>query len=414
MKTIGHKNLNNCAQAKGRLAQLALVALLLVLTQFLTGCLLDPSKGEEAGTAVVTQPGPVTDPLTTPERTICDPFSTKSPSAQDRGVVASMVWLDERMPPVNGQPSLAHVSDYLAIGNPVQSTLYFDRIFVPTRAFDLGFTTLAGQPVLNYLGQPLYEYFALHMEGQLQLAPDEAPGLYQLTVISDDGSVLKVSDGNGGWTTIVDNDGNHSTRMACSVQTVNMQRDTKLPFTLDYYQGPRYHISVAMMWRPVPDGTNPDVPVVDPRCGQSGNSLFWDSTKVPSVAKAPFYDILSRGWKVLENENYFFPAQATNPCAPAPAEETLYISAFRVNTVSRSAATITWTTTIPATSQIEYQATTAGSVKVATAVDSNLVTSHTVTLTGLSPNTLYSLRGLSTSPAGQSAISDEAAFRTAR
>ncbi len=388
--------------------------MLLALTQLLTACpLVQSASSTEDGTHLVVQPGPVTNPLTTPDRTICDPFHTNTPSAKDRGVVANMVWLDQTMPPQNGQPSLGRVSEYLRIGNPIQSTLYFDRIFTPTRAFDLGFSTLTGQQVLNYLGQPMYEYFAIHMEGQLQLAPNENPGLYQLSVLADDGAVLQVSDGNGGFTTIIDNDGDHPTRMGCSVQTVNMQRGTKLPFKLDYYQGPRYHISLVLMWRPLPNGTNPDVPVADQRCGQMGNSLFWDSTKVPSAPQQPFMEILSRGWKVLENENYFFPAQASNPCAPPPVQEAaLTISGFQVSFVDSISATVKWTTSVPANSQVNYQAVVGGT-PVSTPVDPLLTTSHIVTITGLTPNTLYSLQALSVIGA-QRVLSDQAAVRTLR
>ncbi len=398
---------------KRNFQKLPLTISLLLLSSLLTACpASEPTQSSEAGTNLVNQPTPVLDPLTTPERTICDPFSTHSPSAQDRGVVANMVWLDQTMPPQNGQPSLAHVSDYLAIGNAIQSTLYFDRIYVPTRAFDLGFTTLTGQPILNYLGQPMYEYFALHMEGQFQLAPSEAPGLYQLALLADDGAVLKVSDGQGGYTTIVDNDGNHPTRMACSVQTVNMQRDTKLPFIVDYYQGPRFHIAMVAMWRHLPDGSNPDIPVIDPRCGQSGNSLFWNSTQTPSVPQTAFFEVLSRGWKVLENENYFFPAQASNPCA-APAEASLSISGFQVTAVSRTSVTVHWTTSIAATTQLIYQVVSGGAA-LTSALDSNLSTTHSVVLTGLTANTLYSLQGKSTTGNGQIALSDPAAVRTSR
>lgn len=389
--------------------------LLVAMAHLLVGCPAETTKGSESGTNIVSEPTAPgespKDPLTTPDRTICDPFNSQSPAAKDRGVVANMVWLDSTMPPLNGQPSLQRVSDYFRIGNIVPSTLYFDRIFVPTRAFDLGFTTQTGELILNDQGKPMYEYFGLHMEGQLQLAATESPGLYQISLLSDDGAVLKVSDGVGGWQTIVDNDGIHATRMACPLNLVQMQRETKLPFTLDYYQGPRYHISLVVMWRPLPDGSKPDVPVNDPLCGQSGNSLFFDSTKVPSQAKSPFYELLSRGWKVLENDNYHFPAQASNPCVPA--ELPLAISNFQVVGITRSSATLSWTTNIDSDSQIEIRNVATG-VVIKTTVDPTLVRDHQVQVTGLSPNTLYAFRGVSKSPGGQSAVSDERALRTPR
>lgn len=392
-------------------------AVLIGLALLLTGCPADtPNSGTSSGTTVVNEPGPVPDPLTAPERTICDPFKTNSPSARDRGVVANLVWLDDTMPPRNGQPSLQNVDNYFSIGNIVDSTLYFDRIFVPTRSFDLGFTTQTGEQVLNHLGQPMYEYFALNMQSQLQLASNESPGQYQVAILSDDGAVLKMNPGSASEYQLVKNDGDHPTRMACSTTTLNMQAGDKLPFVLNYYQGPRYHISLIMMWRPVPDGTNPDIPINDPACGMSGNSYFFDYTQVPSKAKTPYLELLARGWKVLENENFQFPEQASNPCAPS--EETLAISNFEIlssQKISLTEATMTlrWKTNIAANSQVEFRNVNTGTI-LRTSVDPAMVTSHQMDVTGLTPNTLYALKGISVSAGGQTAMSDERALRTPR
>ena len=74
-------------------------------------------------------------------------------------------------------------------------------------------------------------------------------------------------------------------------------------------------------------------------------------------------------------------------------------------------ATITWTTNEGRTSQVEYGLTTAyGST---TALDSALVTSHTVTLSGLTSNTLYHYRVRSRDASGNERISSDATFTTA-
>lgn len=384
----------------------------LVMSQLLVACPdSGPTSGSEAGTNVVTEPTPNMSPLTPPERTICDPFSTNSPAARDRGVVANMVWLDDSMPPRNGQPSIKKVADYFNIGNVVDSTLYFDRVFVPTRKFDMGFFTQDGSLVLNHLGQPMYEYFALHMEGQFQLGPNDVEGDYQVALLADDGAVLKVSDGAGGYRVLVDNDGEHSTKFACPTNTIHMSKDTKLPFVLEYFQGPRYHISVAVMWRLVPDGTDPAIPIADTQCGQQGNSMYWDYNVTPSQAKQPFYELLARGWKVLENENYHFPAQATNPCVPA--EDPMSISTFQIVGVSRTSVSLNWTSNVRSDSQVEVRNVATGAV-FRTALDPESVTDHNVVVTGLSPNTLYAFKGISVTSGGQTAISDERALRTQR
>lgn len=68
--------------------------------------------------------------------------------------------------------------------------------------------------------------------------------------------------------------------------------------------------------------------------------------------------------------------------------------------VTRSAgsALVTWTTDEPASSQVEFGATTAYGRK--TALSSTLTTSHRVTVSGLTPNTQYQFRPLSRDRAG--------------
>jgi Bacterial Ig domain len=78
--------------------------------------------------------------------------------------------------------------------------------------------------------------------------------------------------------------------------------------------------------------------------------------------------------------------------------------------VTGNAATITWTTSEPATSQVEYGITTSyGSL---TAIDGNLVTSHSVTVGNLSPQTLYDYRVRSRDAAGNEGLSGNRTLTT--
>src|SRR4030095_2988445 len=73
-------------------------------------------------------------------------------------------------------------------------------------------------------------------------------------------------------------------------------------------------------------------------------------------------------------------------------------------------ATITWTTDEASTSQVEYGLTTAyGST---TTLDSALVTSHSVTLSGLTQGTLYQHRVRSRGGSGNERISTDFTFTT--
>jgi hypothetical protein len=86
------------------------------------------------------------------------------------------------------------------------------------------------------------------------------------------------------------------------------------------------------------------------------------------------------------------------------------ISGVGVNGISTTGAAVTWTTDVAATSQVEYGTTTGyGNL---TALDSTMVTSHTVTLTGLSINTVYHYRVRSKNSSGVESISGDAVFST--
>jgi len=73
-------------------------------------------------------------------------------------------------------------------------------------------------------------------------------------------------------------------------------------------------------------------------------------------------------------------------------------------------ATITWITDEPSTSQVEYGETT--SYGYATPEDTSLVTNHSVTLSGLSPSTLYHFRVKSKDASNNLAVSGDYTFTT--
>lgn len=86
------------------------------------------------------------------------------------------------------------------------------------------------------------------------------------------------------------------------------------------------------------------------------------------------------------------------------------ISAQNVSNISASGATIAWTTNEAATSQVDYGTTT--SYGQSTALDSSLVTSHSVPISGLSVGTLYHYRVRSKDAAGNERIGTDATFTT--
>jgi hypothetical protein len=375
------------------------------LTVINVGC-LDEGRGREGDTEIVAEPNPEEDvppPLTTPERTVCDPFDA-GVTARDRGLVAELFYLNP------DQPRYSSSLDYLEHGQKIASTLYLDRLFIPTRAFDLGFYTQEGNLVVNSEGESLYENFALRLESDLALAENEEEGWYQLATLSDDGSLLDIIHEDGSIENLIDNDGNHPTRMGCAIRSIYMTKETRKRVVMAYHQGPRYHIALILMWRPLPDGADPAQPVSDVDCGREGNSRYFNSNFVPSVPTLKYYELLERQWKVLTNENYRFPFQESNPCAE---EEPLVLSNFSIISATRDRISVSWSTTLAATSMIRVTNTSTGAI-MESPVDSQLKRSHSVSLTGLTANTLYTVQAISETSLGQKAESEEVAFRTPR
>jgi len=82
----------------------------------------------------------------------------------------------------------------------------------------------------------------------------------------------------------------------------------------------------------------------------------------------------------------------------------------RVGDVDKTSAKITWTTNVPADSQVEYGRTIDyGSNSL---LDTTLVTRHSVNLTGLNRGTTYHYRVYSRNGAGIRAVSADFIFKT--
>jgi hypothetical protein len=105
-------------------------------------------------------------------------------------------------------------------------------------------------------------------------------------------------------------------------------------------------------------------------------------------------------WSDYSAETSFTTRDATGPV----------ISGVTATKIATTSATITWTTDEVATSQVQYGLTTKyGS---STTLDSNLVTGHSVSLTGLSSFKTYHYRVKSSDAAGNPASSADYTFTT--
>lgn len=96
---------------------------------------------------------------------------------------------------------------------------------------------------------------------------------------------------------------------------------------------------------------------------------------------------------------------ATPPDTTAPV-----ISSVAAGNITTTGVTITWTTNESSTSKIEYG--TSQTYGSQSNVDNTLVTTHTVVLSGLTPNTIYYFRVISSDQAGNQGISAGSNFTT--
>ncbi len=248
---------------------------------------------------------------TDPAKTVCDPFANNNTHlgyALNHGIQATLSYIP------SGSPNPARIADFAARATAVDATLFMDEINVPTRPFDLGFVNQNGDTIVNQSGNTLYENFSVTMNSELILTERDSDGPYQFMLLADDGATLEIDRGSG-FELLINNDGTHPTKAINSTSAIYLDHQRSLPIRVTYYQGPRYHISVVLMWRPFPTAGQA---INDPLNGQQGNSLFWDSTLRPSAPQTAYTDLVSRGWKVVSAFNYQLPASiANNPCQSA-------------------------------------------------------------------------------------------------
>src|SRR6266481_1535047 len=93
-----------------------------------------------------------------------------------------------------------------------------------------------------------------------------------------------------------------------------------------------------------------------------------------------------------------------------PPPTTLVISSLTATNPTDSGVVVTWTTNVATSSQVNYGATAAYGTQ--SALNSSLVTSHSATLSGLSPSTLYHYQAVSVDGSNNQVSSADFTFTT--
>ncbi len=141
-----------------------------------------------------------------------------------------------------------------------------------------------------------------------------------------------------------------------------------------------------------------------------------------NVSQDGRYFMFASNWeRTLGNDEYGeprfdlfvveLPAGGSSPPPPPPGDTTApVISGVSASGVTSSTANIAWTTNEASDTVVEYGATT--SYGNSTSLNSNMVTSHSATLTGLTASRLYHYRVKSSDASGNQAVSGDFTFTT--
>lgn len=322
------------------------------------------------------------------DNTVCDPLSNTPSTSPANGLLARLIVRNAAM-----GSSVNSVMDYYNKGDVLDKKIFFASVNVPTRPFTEGFSTQSGDILVDAQGNRLIENFALEYSSVLQLGPNDPEGNYEIASLGDDGVRLFIKENNI-WNELINNDGNHATRMGCPYRTVLLKKDSKIPIKLLYYQGPRFHITNVLIWKKHASAQAWKEPSNHSLCGYTGNNYFFNSNNGKKGLAMVFLELT--GWKTIGTQNYKMPEQTSNPCTMDP----ISLSNFAINALTNSTASFSWTTNYPSTSQLRIlnQFTFE---EIYTDLDSTLVTAHSAKLTGLTPGVQYQVQAISKDAQGR-------------
>ncbi|MGZ3794649.1 MAG: hypothetical protein ACXVCP_20040, partial [Bdellovibrio sp.] len=323
---------------------------------------------------------------------VCDPFSDSKTTSPDDGLLARLIL---RSPEMTG--NVDSVMDYIYNGQWTDQKVYFASVNVPTRDFTKGFVTLDGQVLKDDKGNKLIQDFALEYTSVLQLSDTDKEGEYQIALLTDDGSRLFVKE-NESWNELVNNDGSHLTRMGCPYRTIHMDKNSRIPIKLVYYQGSGPSLANVMAWRHYKHAKIWKNPARNGLCGFQSDKFFFNPKKGKDSVGMMF--LKSHDWKILQPANFKMPQLKANPCV------SLAISNFGVESVDSSSATLIWNTNLPASSQLQIISVFTSETMV-TPLDQNLVTDHKVVVSGLRRGSVYKIQAISVDAVGNSVVSDQ-------
>jgi hypothetical protein len=247
---------------------------------------------------------------------VCDPLYTNPEVPTDTSVMRG--WFGEiRVPPKGYHRGEweTHLDRFMQPDAVLLSApLYLQNLDVPTRRFTEGFPTMSGGLVKDDAGLPLIEHFHFNLESGIVLGDLHAEGEYEFAVLSDDGVRLEIND-----ETYLESTGVHPTKLVCGSEAIALNRRDINGLRVQYFQGPRHHIALQLLWRRVTPDTK-----IETLCNHSGNESWFDYSGVTPMPKQKYRELQSRGWSVVPASSFVLPGyEPLNPCLSERVKEVL-------------------------------------------------------------------------------------------
>lgn len=144
-----------------------------------------------------------------------------------------------------GKSQWNNIETYFIEGYRHPEEVYFSNFNIPKRSFNSGFGQ-ANQFLKDSKGEKLIEWFAIKVTGHIALPENEESGFYHITSTSDDGIQILVNGKK-----IINNPNTHAVTIDCASELIYLEKSKELPFELNYFQGPRYHIALQVLIKKV-------------------------------------------------------------------------------------------------------------------------------------------------------------------
>ncbi|HVJ65721.1 MAG TPA: PA14 domain-containing protein [Bdellovibrionota bacterium] len=292
-----------------------------VATMAMTGCNVQTPNGEVSLTPDSTSSDPAyrmtrAEIVSEYSEAVCDPLYTNPEIPGDDTVMRG--WFGEiRVPPANAKNSEweQNLDRYWKPDAVLLSTpLYLQNLDVPTRKFTEGFPTMSGGLVDDESGNPLVERFHFNMESGLTLGDMHDEGEYEFAMLSDDGVRLSIDD-----VLYLNSPNHHATTLVCPKTTVRLTRGEIKALHAEYFQGPRYHIALQLLWRKVTPETKKET-----LCGFVSNDEWFDYSGPVPAPKKKYRELQARGWSVVPASSFVLPGyEPLNPCLSERVKEVL-------------------------------------------------------------------------------------------